>query len=113
MTIKHFIYTLALSMALTIITTRAETILIPINSQGADLRGIKLPTTGEIQQSIREQYGEPDSISGPTGKPPISRWNYRQFSVYFESDRVIHSVLKHQRQSSSDSTSETSPEPAP
>jgi hypothetical protein len=27
------------------------------------------------------------------GKPPISRWEYPGFIVYFESDHVIHSVV--------------------
>ena len=27
------------------------------------------------------------------GNPPITRWDYPQFSVYFENDRVLHTVL--------------------
>ena len=41
------------------------------------------------------------TVSGsPTravGQPPITRWDYREFSVYFERDRVINSVRHHQR----------------
>jgi len=28
------------------------------------------------------------------GQPPITRWDYPTFSVYFENDRVIHAVAK-------------------
>ena len=27
------------------------------------------------------------------GQPPITRWNYDQWSVYFEYDRVLYAVL--------------------
>jgi hypothetical protein len=32
----------------------------------------------------------------PVGQPPITRWDYREFSVYFEYDHVINSVRHHQ-----------------
>ena len=28
----------------------------------------------------------------PSGKPPITRWDYDGFSVYFEHQHVIHAV---------------------
>jgi hypothetical protein len=28
-------------------------------------------------------------------QPPITRWDYPAFSVYFEHDRVIHAVARH------------------
>ena len=31
----------------------------------------------------------------PVGQPPITRWDYREFSVYFEYDHVINSVRHH------------------
>ena len=30
------------------------------------------------------------------GNPPITRWDYREFSVYFEHTHVINSVRHHQ-----------------
>lgn len=72
-----------------------ETILIPVSRQGADRGDLHLPTTGNTQQHVKQQYGEPEAISKAVGEPPISRWDYSEFSVYFESGTVIHSVLKH------------------
>jgi hypothetical protein len=77
------------------LTTQAEPIIIPIASQGLD-KSIETPKRGEKTEAIRKQYGEPQSISGPNGEPPITQWKYKTFSVYFEGDTVIHSVLKHQ-----------------
>lgn len=89
---------LALCLVSAPATVNGEQILIPVGAQGGELHNISMPTTGEQQQSVRARYGEPESISGPHGEPPITRWNYVNFSVYFEYSSVIHSVLKHQRQ---------------
>ena len=34
------------------------------------------------------------SIEAAVGEPPISRWVYADFVVFFEYDRVIHAVIK-------------------
>ncbi|MNP72185.1 hypothetical protein D3C76_1686850 [compost metagenome] len=43
-----------------------------------------------------ERFGLPDQEHPAVGKPPISRWDYREFSVYFESGQVVDSVRHHQ-----------------
>ncbi len=43
--------------------------------------------------SVEEKFGAPESIKGPVGEPPISVWEYSGYSVYFEYDLVIHTVL--------------------
>ncbi len=52
------------------------------------------PTRGMSQTSVRSKYGSPEGVKAPVGDPPITRWEYRDFIVYFEYDRVIHSVVK-------------------
>lgn len=52
------------------------------------------PTRGMSQQQVRAAYGSPDNETPAVGEPPISRWNYAGFVVFFEYDRVIHSVTK-------------------
>ncbi len=52
------------------------------------------PSRGMSQDSVRASYGEPQSTESAVGEPPISRWHYADFVVYFEFDRVIHSVSK-------------------
>ncbi len=52
------------------------------------------PSRGMTQASVQSRFGEPVSRIAAVGDPPISRWHYQDFIVYFEYDRVIHSVLK-------------------
>ncbi len=52
------------------------------------------PTRGMTQESVEQKFGMPVSRHAPVGDPPISRWDYRDFVVFFEYDRVIHAVVK-------------------
>jgi len=52
------------------------------------------PVRGTTQAQVEAKYGSPVSKKAPVGDPPISRWEYPGFTVYFEYDRVIHAVLK-------------------
>lgn len=52
------------------------------------------PTRGMTQASVESRYGTPVSRQAAVGEPPISRWDYQGFVVYFEYDRVIHAVIK-------------------
>ncbi|WP_044875084.1 hypothetical protein [Pseudomonas sp. LFM046] len=72
----------------------AETIEIPVGEQGD--ASLSLPALGESQHTVLQRFGLPDEELPAVGKPPISRWDYREFSVYFESGRVIDSVRHHQ-----------------
>ena len=33
-----------------------------------------------------------EALYATVGQPPITRWDYPHFSVFFEKDRVIHAV---------------------
>jgi hypothetical protein len=52
------------------------------------------PTRGMTQASVERDFGTPTSKQAAVGDPPISRWDYAGFVVFFEHDRVIHSVTK-------------------
>jgi hypothetical protein len=52
------------------------------------------PTRGMTQQSVEANFGAPQSALDAVGEPPISRWEYASFVVFFEYDRVIHAVSK-------------------
>ncbi|MBT5923362.1 MAG: phosphodiesterase [Cellvibrionales bacterium] len=75
--------------------SQAEVIQIPIASQAEDLQAVDRPERGSSKTQVLAQYGEALSSSNNVGEPPISRWEYQNFYVVFESDSVIHSVLKH------------------
>ena len=52
------------------------------------------PTRGMTQESVEASYGTPQSTRDPVGDPPITRWDYAGFVVFFEYDRVIHAVTR-------------------
>ena len=51
------------------------------------------PNRGSSMATVQGRFGEPTNRHATVGQPPITRWDYPQFSVYFEHDRVLHSVL--------------------
>ena len=51
-----------------------------------------LPANNVTMASVIEAFGEPSRRAPAVGEPPITRWYYPAFTVYFEHDRVITSV---------------------
>jgi hypothetical protein len=52
------------------------------------------PSRGMTQARVEAKYGSPASVRAPVGDPPITRWEYTNFVVFFEHDKVIHAFLK-------------------
>lgn len=52
-----------------------------------------LPDNGQNKSDVESKYGEPQARHGAVGDPPISRWDYDNYSVYFEYDLVLFTVL--------------------
>lgn len=76
------------------LTLHAEVLHIPIGQQSA-IEEQNLPARGQRQGAVLERFGLPDQEHPAVGQPPITRWDYREFSVYFESGVVINSVVHH------------------
>lgn len=72
----------------------AEVLTLGVGEQGNSL--IETPRKGSSKAQIQARYGAPLQKIPAVGKPPISQWVYTDFTVYFEYDHVVHSVLKHQ-----------------
>ncbi len=68
---------------------------IPVGSQGGAHRADELPAKGLTRSDVQARHGAPQRRATPVGNPPISRWHYPTFTVYFEGDTVIHSVTRH------------------
>ena len=56
-----------------------------------------MPERGTSMTTFRSRLGEPGRRIGPVGEPPITRWVYDRFTVYFEHDRVLHAVKNRNR----------------
>lgn len=84
--------TLLLGFTLPAHLAMAEDIRIPIGEQGKDQANIDMPTKGMSKERVKSLFGEPLEDVPAKGQPPISRWKYQEFTVYFDSNTVIHCV---------------------
>ncbi len=65
--------------------------ILSVGQQGDT--SIATPVNGQSSDAVLQQFGEPNQKVAAVGEPPISKWIYPKFTVYFENDRVIHSVI--------------------
>lgn len=84
-------FAIGAALSLLASVSSADTLLI----EGIE-GGITAPDRGVTQAAVVRDFGEPVGRSGPVGEPPISMWEYEPFVVYFEYDRVVHTVAKRQ-----------------
>jgi hypothetical protein len=55
--------------------------------------GVAAPARGMTMSQVASKFGDPLTKVAAVGSPPISRWEYSGFVVYFERDHVIHAVV--------------------
>lgn len=55
---------------------------------------MQLPVNGMNKEEVRTSFGDPADRHAPVGDPPITRWDYERWSVYFEYDLVLFTVLE-------------------
>lgn len=87
-----FILSLALPVA-------AEILVLPEDETGTALLPASLPQRGQSQDAVRRAFGSPRAEHPPVGggspkHPPITRWDYDGYSVFFENSTVIDVVVK-------------------
>jgi len=68
----------------------ADVLLIELVRQA---EGMAVPQNGQSKAGVEAAFGAPRDTTGPVGNPPITRWTYEHWSVYFEFDRVLFTVL--------------------
>lgn len=61
------------------------------------VRSADVPVRGLSMAQVERRYGAPverlpTAGGGKPRQPPINRWRYNGYTVYFERERVIHSV---------------------
>jgi hypothetical protein len=71
---------------------RAETLVVDdkVTVRASD---IPRPAPGMTMKLVEERFGTPQERHAAVGTPPITRWDYPAFAVFFEKDRVIHAVV--------------------
>jgi hypothetical protein len=64
---------------------------------------VERPTRGSTMSAVAQKFGEPSqkhaavggcsASTSPCRTPPITRWDYPGFSVIFENEHVVESVV--------------------
>ncbi len=85
------LHALAIAALLAVIPAASADVLIIEKLEAART---EMPARGLSMEHVQNRFGAPQSVSGPVGEPPITRWDYRDFVVVFEHRFVIHSVEK-------------------
>lgn len=93
---KHLLPVMLATALFTTAAAQADTLTIPLGQQAAGQQQ-SLPQRGTSTSQVQRQHGEPVTRHAAVGQPPITRWDYAGFSVYFEYDHVVHSVRQHTR----------------
>ena len=70
----------------------AETVVVDGHVQVAS-SSVARPKRGTTMREVKARFGAPQKQFPAVGKPPITRWDYPAFSVFFEYNRVVHSVV--------------------
>lgn len=70
--------------------TCADTLLIESVEKNSM---VSRPDRGATMVQVESRYGRPASKVNAVGIPAITRWKYSDFTIYFENDRVIHTVI--------------------
>ena len=97
--VKTISTTLAL-LFLAVPSVHADTLLLDGIERDAQSKSLR-PSPGMSMTAVESTYGAPSQRHAPVGgavaqQPPITRWDYPAFSVYFEREVVIHAVARRQ-----------------
>jgi hypothetical protein len=84
-----------LSLIAVFAVAEADTLLID-GVEAEQATRSQRPNRGETKARVEERFGAPTRMVTAVGDPPISRWEYPSFIVYFEYDHVIHAVPRRQ-----------------
>ena len=75
----------------------AETVVVNDQVQVRDSQ-VERPKRGITMAEVEKHFGAPAARHAAVGggnphQPPITRWDYNGFSVFFENDHVVDSVV--------------------
>lgn len=74
-------------------TASADTLLLEgISMDGAT--AAQRPARGMSMDTVEARFGAPSARISAVGEPPISRWEYPGFIVYFEHSHVVHAAVR-------------------
>jgi outer membrane protein assembly factor BamE (lipoprotein component of BamABCDE complex) len=74
---------------------------------------VATPHRGMTMDQVAGKFGAPVTKVAAVGSPPISRWEYPGFVVYFEHEHVIHSVVSSEAAADASAPASAPAAPAP
>lgn len=89
--VRGFLFCLT-AVALTTLPASADVLLL--NGDPVVVERDDQPGRGMHERTVLNRFGEPESRQPAVGDPPISRWDYHDYSVFFEGSFVIHTVVR-------------------
>jgi hypothetical protein len=97
MRLRLFVFSASLAFAGLPMFATADTLAVPA-ADNSTATNTALPHKGELQSQVLKTFGEPQkkhpSVGGESPKhPPITRWDYAGFSVFFENSHVVDTVV--------------------
>lgn len=90
--LRNALFTLVITAGMLPFAASADTLLIEDVSAAQESAGER-PARGISMDDVTERWGQPLKQDSPVGDPPITRWEYPNFIVYFEYQTVLHSVV--------------------
>lgn len=76
----------------------AQAEILKIGEQAKVITKADTPRRGLSMKAVQSTFGQAKKVSVSKGKvtkrnPRITRWNYGSFSVFFENNHVVHTVV--------------------
>ena len=88
------LYAFVCTLLLAIGPAGADNLRIPaIKSPPNSPQGVLRPVRGESMEAVLARFGEPKQRLPALGEPPITRWVYERFTVYYEGSITLHAVV--------------------
>ncbi len=92
------IQTLLLTTSILLVPLITQAKVSNIGNQVSVTQTINIPQRGNNMKKVLHQYGKAKRITQSKGKvtkkwPRITRWEYGRFTVYFEKQLVLHTVV--------------------
>lgn len=62
-------------------------------TSSSPVTSLEHPARGLTMEKVEAKFGAPSQKVESVGKPPITRWEYPGYTVYFEHEYVLHTVV--------------------
>ena len=82
---KQMMRIMLISLCLCTGSSFADTLKVPPAPSAVPVRGLSM-------DAVENKLGKPVRVISGVGQPPITRWVYPEYTIYFEYQHVVHAV---------------------